>query len=68
VISLDSLTFILEISCKDNLFFREMQIFEGIFEIEIGRWGNGKMRMGTYDHTTIANIPLQTLEDALSPH
>lgn len=45
-----------------------MQIFEEIFEIEIGIWGNGKIEMGTYDHTTIANIPLQTLEDALSPH
>jgi hypothetical protein len=42
VISLDSLTFILEISCKDNLFFREMQIFEEIFEIEMemGEWKN----------------------------
>lgn len=44
-----------------------MQIFDRIFEIEMEIWGDGKMRMGTYDHTTIANIPLQTLEDALSP-
>jgi hypothetical protein len=45
-----------------------MQIFEEIFEIEMEMWGDGKMRMGTYDHTTIANIPPETLEDALSPH
>lgn len=36
-----------------------MQIFEEIFEIEMEMWGDGKMRMGTYDHTTIANIPLK---------
>nr|DAF35603.1 MAG TPA: hypothetical protein [Crassvirales sp.] len=58
----------MKISCKDNLFFGKMQIFEEIFEIEMEMWGDGKMRMGTYDHTTIANIPPETLEDALSPH